>query len=156
MQSLAGPGKSRIIMPVTNAQMCGQLTGDESRTIRDGGDGWNATQVVCHLRDFEALFLQRARMTVEQEYPDLPFPDPDELAVEQRYDEQDIDTAFADWQRHREDHLFYLRELDEDQWERAARHPKRGHFTLHDQLLLTTLHDMLHMEQMTKILQGRG
>jgi hypothetical protein len=42
--------------------------------------------------------------------------------------------------------------VGDSDWERAASHPKRGLFTLNDQLLLTTWHDMNHSEQMARIL----
>jgi hypothetical protein len=124
-------------------------------TFRDGGTGWTVLEVLCHLRDFEAVFFERARLTIEQEYPDLPFPDPPLLAIERRYNEQDVRTVFGEWAATRADHLDYLAGLAEEDWERAGNHPTRGRFTLHDGLLLAAWHDMNHTEQMVKILTGK-
>jgi uncharacterized damage-inducible protein DinB len=124
-------------------------------TYRDGGSGWTVLEVLCHLRDFEAVFFERARLIVEQDYPDLPFPDPPQLARERRYNEQDVRTVFEEWTATRVDHLAYLEGLAEEDWERAGNHPVRGRYTLHDGLLLAAWHDVNHMEQMVKILAGK-
>ena len=107
------------------------------------------------MRDYDAIFLERARITVEQDKPDLRdvyYPDPDELAQEKRYNEQDVQAVLDDWKGIRADFITYLKDRADSDWERPAKHPKRGDFTLHDQLFLTTWHDMNHMEQITRIL----
>jgi uncharacterized damage-inducible protein DinB len=121
-------------------------------TYRDAGEGWTVLEVLCHLRDFEAVFLERARLAVEQEKPPLPFPDPDELARARRYNEQALDTVLAAWQEGRARLLAYLRARSEADWERLAQHPTRGEMSLFDQLFLIPKHDSLHLEQMTRIL----
>lgn len=124
---------------------------DASR-YRDSGDGWTALEVLGHLRDWDVLFLERAQMTMTQESPDLPNPDPAPVAIERQYNEQDWPTVFAEWVQGREVLVTFLDSVGGDDWERAANHPKRGRFTLNDQLLLTTWHDMNHIEQMARLL----
>lgn len=125
---------------------------DDLTVYRDSGEGWSVVAVLCHLRDFEEIFLQRAKLTVEQDNPDLPFPKPDDLAAERKYLEQDPQTVLNEWQAHRATAIAYFRERVESDWERPAIHPVRGAFTLHDQFFLVAQHDMLHMEQATRIL----
>lgn len=121
-------------------------------TYRDGGTGWTFTEVLGHLRDFEGVFLQRARLTVEQDNPPLPFPNPDELAIANAYNSQLPHDLLAAWKAERETLLAFFAERNEDDWERPAQHPTRGNLTLHDQLFLLPQHDSLHLEQMTRIL----
>jgi uncharacterized damage-inducible protein DinB len=130
-------------------------TPEALRTYRDGGSGWTVTEVLCHLRDFESVFLERARLTVNDDFPDLPFPDPDQLALDHDYAKEDAWPAFEDWVRRRLAFLEYLECRSEEDWERAANHPTRGRFTLHQQLMLTTWHDINHLEQITRILVGK-
>jgi uncharacterized damage-inducible protein DinB len=125
-----------------------------ARTARDGGDGWTVLEVMGHLRDFEAVFIERARLTLEQEMPDLPFPDPLQLVVEKVYNEDDLPESFNTWAAARRENLALLEAVAEEDWERPANHPTRGPFTLTDQLFLTVWHDMNHIEQMAKILGG--
>jgi|SRR5688572_2604831 uncharacterized damage-inducible protein DinB len=124
-------------------------------TFRDGGSGWTALETLCHLRDFEKVFLQRARLTVEQDNPALPFPKPDDVAAEGRYNEQDFEAALAEWKSNRATLIGYLKERSDADWERPAAHPTRGSLTLFDQLFLTAMHDTVHMEQMTRTLHEK-
>lgn len=121
-------------------------------SVHDGGDGWTITEVLEHLRDFEALFLERARLTVEHDNPPLPFPAPDELARTENYNAQPWRAILAALAVKRSDHLDFLQRVADDAWDRVAQHPKRGPFSLHDQLFLSTLHDSIHLEQIMKIL----
>ncbi len=125
---------------------------EEAKTIRDGGDGWTVLEVMGHLRDFEAVFLERARLTLEKQMPDLPFPDPGALVVDKRYNDDDLQGSFQAWAATRAEHIALLERVDEGDWERPANHPTRGLFTLNDQLFLTVWHDMNHIEQMAHIL----
>ncbi len=124
-------------------------------TYRDGGQGWTVLEVVCHLRDFENVFLQRARLTVEQELPPLPFPKPDELAAQNRYSEQDIHAVYADWKTRRSELLAYLEGLNESAWGREAIHPTRGQMSLFDQVVICAWHDINHLEQMLRTLHEK-
>lgn len=54
------------------------------------------------------------------------------------------------------EHLAFLAARSESDWERRAQHPTRGPFTLHDQIFLTSLHDSLHIEQITRILKEKN
>ena len=118
----------------------------------DGGKGWTVAEVLCHMRDFEAVFLERAKMTVNDDNPELPFPDPAELAREKKYNRADPRKVLSEWQTIRAEHIKFLQARDEDDWALPAQHPTRGNFTLGDQLFLTVWHDTNHMEQIARIL----
>lgn len=121
-------------------------------SARDGDDGWTVLQVMGHLNDFEAIFLERARLTITAENPVLPFPDPDALAIANHYQEQDLMTVLSQWQDRRREYLAFLEARDDADWPRMAQHPTRGPFSLLDQLFLAVWHDTNHLEQITKIL----
>jgi len=126
---------------------------DDLKTIRDGGDGWTVAEVMGHLRDYEHLYLERANMTLEQEMAPLRNPDPDATAAEGRYNEKDVWAVYEDWVVARRAYIAFMEAVsDESLWEKPASHPKRGPFTLHDQLFLTVWHDTNHIEQMVHIL----
>jgi uncharacterized damage-inducible protein DinB len=122
-------------------------------TYRDGGTGWTALEVLCHLRDLEEIVLERARLTVEQDEPALPTPDPDALAAERRYNAQDVEAVLRDWQQKRAAFLDYVRAQPDSVWERVGMHPRRGPLTLFDQLVFVPMHDSIHIEQMTRLLR---
>lgn len=121
-------------------------------TYRDGGSGWTALEVLCHLRDFEQVFLERLHITVEQDKGALPFPKPDDLAAAGNYNSQNVEDALAAWKATRASLLAFLRERPDSDWERTAIHPVRGELSLNEQLTLATQHDTIHMEQMSRVL----
>lgn len=125
---------------------------EQATTYRDGGDGWTVLEVVGHLLDYEEIFLQRARLTVEQDNPELPFPNQDELVAANNYNAQRLPDVFARWCDARAHLVAYFSERSESDWERSARHPTRGAFTLGNQLALMVWHDMNHFEQIAHIL----
>ncbi len=129
-----------------------QVSAHDASTYRDSGNGWTALEVICHLRDLEAVIMQRATLTVEQEAPALPNFDADATAAERRYNEQNLETVYQEWVEGRTVMLAYLAEVDESAWERVGVHPKRGAMTLADQLAFTTWHDSNHIEQLVRIL----
>ncbi|MBX3066909.1 MAG: DinB family protein [Anaerolineae bacterium] len=124
-------------------------------TYRDGGTGWTALEALCHLRDLETIFTHRFTFTVEQDNPDLPMSNPDALATERRYNEQNVDQALAEWKQQRIKNVAYLKERSESDWERVGVHPIRGKMTLLDILCLEAQHDTIHMEQITRTLNEK-
>src|SRR5687767_10713818 len=69
----------------------------DATSYRDDGSGWTALEVMCHLRDLEAVILQRATLTVEQESPALLNFDADATALAGRYNEQNLETVYREW-----------------------------------------------------------
>lgn len=132
------------------------ITSVEATTYRDGGTGWTVTETLCHLRDFEDMFIQRATATVEKDNPPLNNRVPDELAAEKGYaSERDPKAVFVAWRALREHHMTYLKSLDETAWSRTGQHPSRGAMTLEEQLALTARHDADHIGQIAKIMLGK-
>lgn len=124
-------------------------------TLRDGGTGWTVLEVLCHLRDYEGLFLERARLTVEQDTPPLPNPNPDQLAAESHYSEQDLEAVYAEWASRRAAFLAYITQIDPAAWARQGDHPVRGLITLQQQLALAAFHDVNHLEQILHIVAAK-
>ena len=131
------------------------ISQDAATTYRDGGDGWTVVEVMCHMRDFEAIFVERAKLTVEVENADLPFPEPDKLAVDRNYNKQNLREVIDAWVKNRQAFLAYLAERSEADWARVARHPKRGPFSLDAQVFLAAWHNFNHLDQITKILHEK-
>jgi len=126
---------------------------ETATTLRDGDDGWTVLEVLCHVRDFDGFFLHRARMILEQEMPQLPAYDHDALAIERKYNEQDLQQVLAELAQSRAEFVTFFQQLTDEDWLRAGIHPEQGHFTLLDALLQVGSHDVNHLEQITRILR---
>lgn len=131
-----------------------QATATTRRDPNDGDKGWTVTEVVCHLRDFDHIFFERARRIVTEPEPALTGYDHERMAIDGRYNEQDLRTVFAELRRSRAEFVDFFLQLDADAWNCAGIHPERGRFTLNDALMQVGLHDALHLEQITRILRG--
>lgn len=128
------------------------LTLEEAKTWRDTGDGWTVTEVMCHLRDFDVFFYGRAEMMVALENPILPAYDHEALAIDLKYNEQNVFEVYEDLKEHREKFATFFVGLEGEQWDHEGQHPERDSFTMLDSLMQVGLHDNVHIEQMTRII----
>lgn len=131
------------------------IPAEDLHTYRDGGSGWTVAEVLCHLRDFDEIFVMRLRLTTEQENATIPPPTQDQWAVERKYNEQDVAQVLDVWSQNREALLAYMGGLSDSDWVKTVTHPVRGVMSATDQLLLMTWHDLNHVEQIVKILGQR-
>ncbi len=91
---------------------------------------WSAREVVHHLADSEMIAAVRLRrMLVEDEAQIVPY-DPDDLARRLRYAERPHTLALTLFQAVRAETTELLKRLAEGDWERAARHPRTGRYSV--------------------------
>ncbi len=131
------------------------LSDQRARALRDGADGWSITEIVCHLRDFDEFFYNRALMMLEQESPYLPSYDHEALAIERAYQQETLADAYIALSQSRRRFVDFFRALTPQQWARAGIHPERGPFSMTDALMQVSAHDLDHLEQITRVLAGR-
>ncbi len=123
--------------------------------LRDGPGGWCLLEILCHLTDFECIFAERARSMLTQDEPRFPHVDQLALVVANNYARQDLDATWQRWLQRREAFIIWLEGLDEAQLARPGIHPETGAMTILHLAINTVLHDIDHMEQISRVL-GRG
>ena len=121
---------------------------------RDGEDGWSVVEIVCHLRDFDGIFHDRARLMLAEESPQLPAYDHEAMAIDRGYQGETVADAYQQLRRSREGFIAFFESLTEAQWQRAGIHPEKGAFTMTDALMQAPAHDLDHIEQITRVLAG--
>lgn len=131
------------------------VTAAEARTLRDGADGWNAVEIMCHLADFESIFLDRARKMLAEDNPRFPRVDQLGLVESNRYAAQELEPTWRRWSREREAFIDWLEGLDDVALARPGTHTETGDMTILQLAINTVLHDIDHMEQLGRVL-GRG
>ena len=122
------------------------------RRYRDGGTGWTALEVLCHIRDYDVIFADRVRLALAEDMPKLPDYNADVLAQERDYNGQPVAEVLASWAGYRQDLLTLFSGIAADDWQRGAIHFKRGPVSVQDLLALNVWHDLNHLEQMTRVL----
>ncbi|MCA9913911.1 MAG: DinB family protein [Anaerolineae bacterium] len=125
---------------------------EKANSLRDGVDGWNTVEILCHLRDFDAIFRERAQRILAEDEPSLVPVDHEALVIENQYATQQLETALAQLRTSRDATLAVFESVAEDAWERVGIHPERGRFSLEDALLQVVTHDADHTEQITRVL----
>ncbi|MGJ3239625.1 MAG: DinB family protein [Anaerolineae bacterium] len=128
------------------------VSGEQATTLRDGADGWTVLEILCHLRDFDIIFRERAIMMRDSEQPTLPAYDHEAMAVDRAYNQQNFAEVLGSLQSSRAQTHTVFAQLTAEQWERAGIHPERGTFSMTDAVMQVGLHDVTHIEQITRVL----
>lgn len=124
---------------------------ERARQARDG-DGWNVTEILCHLSEYETFFTERIQTSSQTDPPRWTAYDPDALAREHHYAEQSFSATLAALLDKRRALVAYLNALPEADWSRQGVHPTLGTISVLDQVLVVVFHDVNHMEQMARAL----
>jgi len=136
------------------SHILGGVSEEQAHDLRDGPDGWSIVEIVCHLRDFDQIFRSRAVMMLNTDHPRLPAYDHEGMAVERAYQQEQLSSACEQLKASRRETIAFFASLTPDQWERDGVHPERDSFTMTDAVMQVGLHDLDHLEQITRILAG--
>ena len=117
-----------------------------------GDDGWSVLEIVCHLRDMEAIYMARAQRMVEADYPHLPTIDQEDLVVKNDYAHQDMKKTLGAFMKKRQEFIDWLETLNDDQWKRRGVHAESGEYSVTELAINSALHDVNHIEQILKAL----
>jgi hypothetical protein len=131
------------------------MTQEQAVAARDGADGWNVVEIVCHLRDLEDVYQRRVVQMTTEDNPRVLAFDVAGAVTANDYAHADLREALALWNERRAASLAQLSALAPEQWERTGVHPEYGAYTVLDAVLRTALHDVNHTEQVLKAL-GRA
>jgi hypothetical protein len=136
---------------------------------RPDAASWAAKEIVCHLRDIEAMYLLRLEVIAALDEPMIAAagmgsrvlglkPDgnptaPDRWAEDRQYLRNDTGEALASFRRRREETLAHLAALSPEQWQRGGIHPRRGRMTVVDFVRDMAGHDDNHLAQLRRALE---
>lgn len=129
------------------------ISEEQAHDLRDGPEGWSIIEIVCHLRDFDIFFYKRAKQMLEEDHPQLPGYDHEAIAIERNYQDEELAYAYYDLKQSRDKFVEFFHDLTDEQWERTGIHPERDSFTMTDAVQQVGLHDITHIEQITRILE---
>lgn len=158
----------------TPAELGGLLAGRAPAALSRRPDpaSWSATEIVCHLRDVEELFLVRFQTILADDDPQIltlgatpealarwgigaaighPL-DPDRWAEERQYARHDSTDALAAFVRRRRETIALLDGLTAAQWRRGGIHQARGRMEMGEWVAGLAGHDDNHLEQIKRAL----
>ena len=123
---------------------------DLLRPASDGG--WGVIENLCHLRDWEEIFQERARAMVEHERPELPAYDDELWAVERDYRGQDPARVIERFRELRRQLVEFLNGLPAAAWQRQGVHGVHGPVTLRWLIDELRRHGEAHLAQIRQTL----
>jgi len=91
-------------------------------------------------------------MMQAQMQPQLPAYDHEAMAIDRAYQQEDLAEAYSALKASRGRFIAFFAGLTPEQWERAGVHPERDSFTMTDAAMQVGLHDLDHLEQITRVL----
>lgn len=147
------------ILERTPALLDAWLRGLPNAWVRadEGGDTWNAFDVVGHLIDGEETdWIPRARIILEQG-EGRPFDKYDRFAQATRFAGWSLETLLDRFAALRRDNLATVRgwRLTGEQLDRRGRHPELGAVTLRQLLATWVAHDLNHLAQISRVMAKR-
>lgn len=128
------------------------LTQAEAASWRDGSDGWTVLDVMCHLRDYEAIFRERGELMMGDSAPTFPVYDHLAMVIERDYHAQDLLSVLADFSVSREKTAVFFQTLSASDWECIGNHVEQGRITMASLAAHIVWHDSNHLEQVTRVI----
>lgn len=131
---LEGPKKLRAA--------CTGMTAEQVRARPIPGK-WSTLEVVCHLGDFEPIYVERMKRIITHERPLIMAADENLFAAKLYYQERDLNEELDIIELSRRHMARLLRKLPDDAWRRVGVHSERGLNRL-DELLSTAITHIEH------------
>jgi len=107
---------------------------------------------LCHVRDFNAIFHERALSVIEQDNPKFLPRNHHQMVIDGQYNQQDPLAVLEDLVVARAALVAFYEALTPEQLERTGVHAEYGLLTLYDLMQQVGHHDADHTEQITRIL----
>jgi len=118
-------------------------------------DDWAVNEIICHLADTEREIHQmQLNLMIQREGAFIPRPDSGVWASERQYLNIDGKAALMEFAQARIENIKTLKALDENTWNRSARHAIFGPTNFLEVISFMADHDRLHVQQAWKTLKN--
>lgn len=107
---------------------------------------WSTLEVVCHIADFEPVYLDRMKRVIVENDPPLRGGDPDAFATRLAYNRRDLQEELELIAACRAQMTRILRTLAADDFQRNGIHNEAGPLSLGELLRRVTQHVPHHLE----------
>lgn len=131
------------------AQLLKDVAAAQAKAIPVGT--WSINDIVQHLVDAEMVNGCRLRIVLSVEQPELPGFNQD-YWVQRFNSKQALKTALMEWNVFRNYNLRLIKTLTNEELKRKYLHKERGAETVFDLLKLMAGHDLIHLDQIRKLL----
>jgi uncharacterized damage-inducible protein DinB len=106
---------------------------------------WSTLEVVCHLADFEPIFVDRMKRIIALDHPTFYGADENQFAAKLAYHQRDLDEELAIVENTRRQFARILRAASQEVLDRIGIHNERGPKTVSELLTGATNHITHHL-----------
>jgi len=140
----------------TSAALRAAVAGVDSARLSkpEAPDKWSVRQVLAHLVDSEIVWGWRLRMTLAHDRPAITGYDQDRWAEHLHYADADPQQAIETFEVLRRWNLKLLEHATDEDLARVGVHSERGEESVAHLMKMYAGHDILHLRQIARILQG--
>jgi hypothetical protein len=134
-------------------EVYGQFAGVKEAALcwRPAPGEWSLKEVAAHMRDTEVLYQRQIEAVIHEREPRLPYEPIDVLPAERNYQDEPLARFLHEFEEAREETVWLLRLLDEDEWQRCGIHPYRGRVSIYDLVRELHTHDLEHLIQARRL-----
>ena len=139
--------------PVKLATLLKGKTGKQL-TRRPAPDKWSVAEILAHLADAELAISWRLRQVLATNAIPIQAYDQDLWARTFNYARRDPRQSLANFRSLREANIALLKSVPRKLWENYGVHAERGNESINHVVKMVAGHDLNHLQQIQKILQG--
>ena len=125
---------------------------DATLTRAAPGGGWGAVEIFCHLRDWEAIYIERAERILREHEPHIMAVDDTLWPIERDYHAADPHAALAEFAVRRAHLAQMVGAVDASHWQRGGHHSQAGWITITWLIERAAEHDAEHLPQLRALL----
>jgi hypothetical protein len=141
------------VLEATPASLRTRFDGLDDGSIRrpEAPGKWSMIEVAHHLADSDMVAGVRIRMIVAQDRPPIVAYDQDLWVEKLRYRQAPLSEVLEQFEVLRKANVRLARELSHEELERFGVHSERGGESVGYLLRLVAGHDLVHLDQLTRI-----
>lgn len=121
---------------------------------RVSDDRFTLLEMVCHIADFEDVFLERMRAAHKQDGVEVPDVDEAQRARDKKYDCRDPRKEMEVFANRRRDTIDFVEGLSDEELGHAFNKEGLGRVTIKEYLAILSGHDLYHLDQATWYLKS--
>jgi uncharacterized damage-inducible protein DinB len=127
---------------------------DDDELTRAGPEGsWGVVEVLCHLRDWERIYVRRIQRMIEEDDPTFETIDDSLWPIDRDYHAQNPREVLENFAEHRSKLVNLLEDLSVSDWALEGHAPRQGRVTIGWYAEHIRDHDIEHLKQIRQALR---
>jgi len=106
---------------------------------------WCMKEIAAHMRDAERLYLRQIEAIAHGDPDGLPHEPVEVYPAERDYRDEPLESFLWEFESAREETVWTLYALDEEEWNRTGEHPYRGTMSIYDIAREIHEHDLQYL-----------